>query len=95
MPRRNRREPTPVAPAARPGGRSAAPAWADLPGHEVREVAGDKAYRCPGCDHEIRVGLRHLVVVPMHAPDERRHWHIECWRSELRRIGAYRPTSLE
>jgi len=25
------------------------------------------------------------VVVPQEQPDERRHWHTECWRSELRR----------
>jgi hypothetical protein len=48
---------------------------------------GDRPYRCPGCDHEIRSGLWHLVVVP-EDPDLRRHWHTECWRSELRRTGA-------
>jgi hypothetical protein len=39
----------------------------------------------------IRAGIWHLVVVPAGAPQERRHWHVECWRKELRRIGAYRP----
>ena len=64
---------------------SAAPAWAQAPGVEVRAVAGDKVYRCPGCDHEIRAGVRHLVVVPLGDPEARRHWHTECWRRELRR----------
>jgi hypothetical protein len=90
MPRRNRRDAALPTPSVDPP-RSAAPAWAGLPGHEVRRVLGDKPYRCPGCDHLVRPGLWHLVLVPMDAPEERRHWHTECWRSELRRIGAHRP----
>ena len=43
-----------------------------------------KTYRCPGCDHEIRKGVSHLVVVPHDDVGERRHWHTECWRRELR-----------
>jgi len=92
MPRRNRREPSTASGAERPRPRSAAPPWAELPGYDVRQLAGEKAYRCPGCDHLIRLGLWHLVVVPIDAPGERRHWHTECWRSELRRTGAYRPS---
>ena len=38
-----------------------------------------KAYRCPGCDHEIPPGLGHEVVVPRDAPEDRRHWHTSCW----------------
>jgi hypothetical protein len=30
--------------------------------------------------------------VPAGAADERRHWHTECWRSELRRQGILRRT---
>jgi hypothetical protein len=52
---------------------------------DVRVVSGEKAYRCPGCDHEIRPKAGHLVVIPADAPDERRHWHEVCWRQELRR----------
>lgn len=44
-----------------------------------------KAYRCPGCDHEIRAGEGHVVVVPRGAPDGRRHWHTSCWDREARR----------
>jgi hypothetical protein len=91
MPRRNRRAgDAPSSPARRP--RSPAPAWAELAGYEVRRVSGDKVYRCPGCDHLVAIGTPHLVVIPLDAPDERRHWHTGCWRRELRRIGAYRPT---
>jgi hypothetical protein len=84
MPRRNRRAPEEFLPATAP--RSAPPEWANAAGFEVREVTGDKPYRCPGCDHVIKPGLRHLVAVPVDDPDERRHWHTECWRRELRRI---------
>ena len=54
----------------------------------VRLVPGSastKTYRCPGCDHEIRPGEGHEVVVPQRDASERRHWHTGCWRSELRR----------
>lgn len=48
----------------------------------VRQIPGDaavKTYRCPGCDHEIRPGEGHEVVVPRRDPSERRHWHTGCW----------------
>ncbi|MFL5738189.1 MAG: hypothetical protein ACJ76P_12760 [Actinomycetota bacterium] len=83
MPRRNRRVPEEFVPATAP--RSVAPEWANSAGFEVREVTGDKPYRCPGCDHVIKPGVRHLVAVPVDDPDERRHWHTECWRKELKR----------
>ncbi len=43
-----------------------------------------KTYRCPGCDHEIRPGEGHEVVVPRDAPQERRHWHTGCWHRATR-----------
>ncbi len=49
---------------------------------EVRRVQpyqARKAYRCPGCHVEIPTGTGHLVVVPLPAPDLRRHWHHGCW----------------
>jgi hypothetical protein len=50
----------------------------------VRTVPGARAaktYRCPGCDHEIRPGVAHVVVWPTEddGGDERRHWHTGCW----------------
>lgn len=83
MPRKNRRAPEDAQAVRMP--QSAAPVWALVPGFDVRRVSGDRSYRCPGCDHEIRAGTWHLVVVPQDQPDERRHWHTECWQSELRR----------
>jgi hypothetical protein len=58
---------------------------------EVRRVhpfEATKTYRCPGCNHEIRAGTGHVVVVPLEAPDLRRHWHTPCWEwREQRRPG--------
>ena len=90
MPRKNRRAPLEYQPSPAPVGTPRAPSWAIVEGYEVREVAGEKEYRCPGCDHTIRARLRHLVVVPVGAADERRHWHIDCWKRELRRRGHLR-----
>ena len=62
-------------------------------GEDVRHVQpyeAVKAYRCPGCDHEIRAGEGHEVVVPRAAPENRRHWHSGCWHREERRRGGRR-----
>jgi hypothetical protein len=85
MPRKNRR--APETPEAVRMPQSAPPVWALVPGFDVRRVTGDKDYRCPGCEHLVRPGLWHLVVVPDDAPDERRHWHERCWQVELRAGG--------
>jgi hypothetical protein len=69
--------------------------WALVPGYDVRQVQSDKEYRCPGCDHLVRAGGSHLVVVPQDDADARRHWHTECWRKELRRSGSYRAPGPE
>ncbi|HEX2315335.1 MAG TPA: ATP/GTP-binding protein [Thermomonospora sp.] len=91
-PRRNNRRP---ATDGRPSGGS----WAS--GLENREEGPDgewvvrvvapanatKAYRCPGCDHEIAPGVGHVVAWPADrgGPDDRRHWHRPCWASRHRR----------
>jgi hypothetical protein len=56
----------------------------------IRSVAGaaaTKAYRCPGCNAEIRPGTPHIVTWPdtpgllsQSAVEERRHWHNSCWQ---------------
>ncbi|MGH9041632.1 MAG: hypothetical protein ACRDZ3_15540 [Acidimicrobiia bacterium] len=54
---------------------------------EVRHVQpyeALKTYRCPGCDQEIPPGTGHKVVVPLAAPDLRRHWHSACWWRVIR-----------
>ena len=58
--------------------------WAQASDADVRLVIGDKVYRCPGCDHEIRAGEGHEVVVPRNDPGARRHWHSGCWFRETR-----------
>jgi hypothetical protein len=90
MPRRHRaareRAALPVRPE-RPKG--FAPEWATAEGTTVRAVVGEttKAYRCPGCQQEIRPGTPHLVVVIEGDVEGRRHWHSPCWRTEMRRRG--------
>ncbi|HEX9257843.1 MAG TPA: hypothetical protein VF907_06305 [Actinomycetota bacterium] len=90
MPRKNRRASLESLPSPNTRPRSAPPPWAEVPGYEVRHLVGDKEYRCPGCDHAVRPGSWHLVVIPDGAADDRRHWHTECWRQELRRQGILR-----
>jgi hypothetical protein len=43
----------------------------------------------------VRSGIAHLVVVPTDDVDARRHWHTDCWKRELRRLGLYRPPTFE
>jgi len=61
----------------------------------VRPVSGaasGKAYRCPGCDHQVSPGVPHVVAWPADGPwsdatalGSRRHWHTACWRARDRR----------
>ncbi|MHB1508197.1 MAG: hypothetical protein ACYCVV_09410 [Acidimicrobiales bacterium] len=44
----------------------------------VQPFDARKQYICPGCNQEIRRGTGHAVVVPLSAPDLRRHWHNPC-----------------
>ncbi|NGX07091.1 hypothetical protein [Mycobacteroides franklinii] len=61
--------------------------------YHVRRIAGVRAikvYRCPGCDHEIAIGVAHVVVWPAgdnpdRAMDDRRHWHTPCWGNRANR----------
>ena len=51
----------------------------------VQPYATRKQYLCPGCNGTIAPATYHVVVVPMEAPDLRRHWHRGCWFKERRR----------
>ncbi|MCX6421913.1 MAG: hypothetical protein NT180_06035 [Actinobacteria bacterium] len=57
----------------------------------VRRVTGaaaTKAYRCPGCDQEIRPATPHTVAWPdggASASEDRRHWHSPCWEKRTHR----------
>jgi hypothetical protein len=58
--------------------------------YQVRRVTGSastKAYRCPGCDQEIRRATPHVVAWPLDDAEagDRRHWHGPCWRARDRR----------
>ena len=72
-------------------------------GWVVRRVTGSastRAYRGPGCDHEIRPATPHVVAWPdLGGGDDpgtggsgedpgladRRHWHSACWNARRRR----------
>ncbi|HEY5853487.1 MAG TPA: ATP/GTP-binding protein [Aldersonia sp.] len=48
----------------------------------VTAARATKVYRCPGCDHEIAVGIAHVVAWPaddLGGVADRRHWHTGCW----------------
>ena len=82
VPRQNRRhEPAPLRPIG--SGSQERIEWRGQD-YLVRRVAGAnaaKAYRCPGCDHQVAAGAPHVVAWPdddLHATD-RRHWHSACW----------------
>ncbi len=51
----------------------------------VQPFEARKRYTCPGCNNDIGPGTGHVVAVPHHAPDLRRHWHHPCWASRHRR----------
>ncbi len=67
----------------------------DDEGVEVRRIQpylALKPYACPGCNQEIASGTGHVVVVPLEAPDLRRHWHHPCWaHRSTRRPGRAQP----
>ncbi|MGQ0626397.1 MAG: hypothetical protein ACT4PP_17330 [Sporichthyaceae bacterium] len=88
MPRRHRRPADPDEPRSFGGGQSVEEhpdgSWA------VRRLTGAssvKAYRCPGCDLEISVGVPHVVAWPLDGDgSDRRHWHSGCWAVRGRRL---------
>lgn len=65
--------------------------------YEVQSIPGAravKAYRCPGCDQEIRSGVAHVVVWRVEDLDgaDRRHWHSPCWANRSHRRPNRRRT---
>jgi hypothetical protein len=57
----------------------AGPDALDVEVRRIQPYQATKTYQCPGCGRDIAVGVGHLVVVPVEAPDLRRHWHTSCW----------------
>ena len=47
---------------------------------EVQPVNATKRYRCPGCNHDVAEGVKHVVAWRDGEDDMRRHWHTGCWR---------------
>ncbi|MGH8862204.1 MAG: hypothetical protein ACRDVG_13420 [Jatrophihabitantaceae bacterium] len=91
MPRHNRRRAD--VPLTAPSGRATRTEHWHGAAYLVRTVTAAsavKAYRCPGCDQLIVVGVAHLVAWPAEDANgaDRRHWHTPCWGARDRR----RPT---
>lgn len=93
MPRRNPR-PEPARPERPIGSAQQSEQHADGDWN-VRRLTGassSKAYRCPGCEHEIPAGSGHVVAWPADGDGtDRRHWHTACWAARSRRPPP-RPT---
>jgi hypothetical protein len=63
----------------------------DVEVRRIQPFQATKTYLCPGCNQDIVPGTGHLVVVPLEAPDLRRHWHQSCWaHRHQRRPGRLR-----
>ncbi len=95
MPRQNRRRDEPARTASH-GGAERREQYQGS-GYAVRSISGQaagKAYRCPGCDQEIRPGVAHLVCWPADdlGADDRRHWHSACWAARDRRVPGVQRT---
>ena len=66
-------------------------------GFVVRRISGSaagRAYRCPGCDQELRPATPHVVAWPAETGrglEDRRHWHRGCWDARERRRPAAPP----
>lgn len=92
MARRNRRRhddaPPPPSAAGLFARTESGPDGRDYVVRHVPAARAAKIYRCPGCDHEIRVGTAHLVAWPADGTDaagDRRHWHTACWQNRANR----------
>lgn len=60
----------------------------DLDGYEVSRVPSFRArkrYVCPQCQNDVPPGEGHVVAWPEERPEDRRHWHVHCWRLVARR----------
>lgn len=54
-----------------------------LDGYAVQRVPAYQAikdYVCPSCYNVIPAGQGHVVAWPDGYVDDRRHWHLHCWR---------------
>jgi hypothetical protein len=62
----------------------------ELDVRRIQPYQATKRYICPGCNQDIPPGVGHLVVVPVAAPDLRRHWHHACWTHRHHRHPGHR-----
>lgn len=55
----------------------------------VPPVQATKGYVCPHCSNRIAPGQGHVVAWPEGYVDDRRHWHLHCWRLAASRGRAF------
>jgi hypothetical protein len=63
-----------------------------VPGYEVQRVPAfqaTKRYVCPDCGNDVPPGQGHVVAWPEGLVDDRRHWHLHCWRVAAGRGRAF------
>lgn len=87
MGRRNRREPIPDIGEIKAGGyrRTETTQDGDWIVQSITGSTSVKAYRCPGCDMEIKPATPHIVAWPEADVESRRHWHTPCWNKRTHR----------
>ena len=87
MGRRNRREEIPDVGEIKISGhrRTETHTDGDWTIQSITGATSVKAYRCPGCDMEIKPGTPHIVAWPNESVDDRRHWHSACWNKRTHR----------
>lgn len=64
------------------------PSLPRLSGYDVQRVPSFRAvktYTCPACPQQVPAGQGHVVVWPLGFVEDRRHWHLHCWRLAVRR----------
>lgn len=52
-----------------------------------KTIDGQSVYKCPNCNQSIKIGEPSYTVIEQDhlfgeqaAIDERRHWHLSCWK---------------
>ena len=90
MPRKNRRNPEFFQAPEAPPARADAPLWAEVPGSTFAMSAGRRNTAVRDVTTSCATASGTSSWSPRATPTPARHWHTECWRRELKRLGRYR-----
>ena len=66
-------------------------AFGELDIRFLQPYQATKTYLCPNCNRDIPPGTGHYAIVPVDAPDLRRHWHRGCWDGRKIRGAPTKP----